>query len=150
MKLFESKKQCLLYTIIAGDTNFASALAGLLSAQGDSVLVISGCQKDVLLIPPSFDGHAVVGDVADPHVLEEANMEKADTVVVATDDDNINLLVAQLAREVFGVRHVIALLNDSGRGCVYQEFDIPTFSPALISAKEIIKGISDKKQAETL
>lgn len=149
MKLFESKKQRLSYTIIAGSIDFASALAELLSAQGDSVLIISGNQKDSLSIPPLFGGHTIAGDVTDLHLLEGADMAKADRVVAATDDDNINLLVAQLAREVFGVKQVVALLNDCGRECVYQEFAVPTFSPALITAKEIIKGLADKK-AETL
>jgi len=150
MKWFESKKQRLSYTIIAGGTDFAHALAGLLSAQGDAVLIIAGNQKDFLSDPPSFDGNMIAGDVTDLHVLKEASMEKADTVLAATDNDNVNLLVAQLARGVFGVRHVVALLNDSERAGVYQEFDIPAFSPALICAKEIIKGLWDEKKAETL
>lgn len=150
MKLFESKKQSLPYTVIAGNAGFASVLARLLSAQGGSVMIIASNREDFLSISLSLDVHIIAGDVTDPNVLEEATIEKADTVVAATDDDNINLLAAQLAREVFGVKRVIALLNDPERECVYQAFDIPVFNPVLISAKAILIELSEEKKAENL
>ena len=48
-------------------------------------------------------------------------------------------MVAQLAREIFQVREVIARLYDPERECVYREFGIETICPAVLSIKEINK-----------
>jgi trk system potassium uptake protein TrkA len=129
MKPLEPRKQGPSYTVIAGGTAFALALARQL---------------------PPTGGHRLAGDVTDPRALKEARMEKADLVVAATEDDNVNLLVAQLAREMFGVRRVIALLNDPGREDVYRELGVEAFSPAAASARELVKALGEREKGEGL
>ena len=143
MKLSAAKKKGRPYTIIAGCAGFAVALAKMLS-QNSQVLIIAG-KKDFRAVSLPPDGHIITGDVTDPDAFTEADVESADTVVAATGDDNVNLLVAQLARDVFGVKRVMALLNDPERECVYRELGVPAFSPALISAREIAREFSGEK-----
>jgi trk system potassium uptake protein TrkA len=54
----------------------------------------------------------VTGDGADPKVLIQAGIKKADVVAAVTSDDEDNLVVSTIARFEFGVRRVIARVND--------------------------------------
>ena len=52
------------------------------------------------------------GDVLDPEILEEANVDVADTVVSVTNDDETNILASLLAKR-YGCERAIALINKS-------------------------------------
>jgi trk system potassium uptake protein TrkA len=54
----------------------------------------------------------VTGDGADPKVLIQAGIKKADVVAAVTSDDEDNLVVSTISRFEFGVRRVIARVND--------------------------------------
>ena len=64
---------------------------------------------------------AVAGVPIDGDVLRSAGIEACDAVAAVTKDDNINLMVAQIARELFGVKHVIARVAEPSRKEVYTE-----------------------------
>ena len=61
----------------------------------------------------------VIGDARDVVTYEEAGVERDSMVVVATTNDELNLLVAELTRTEFGVEHPVVALqrppNDLGR-----------------------------------
>ena len=75
-------------------------------------------------------------------MLQDAQISKASVVVAVTNNDNANIMVAQIAREIFKIQRVIARLYDPDRECVYREFAIDTICPAVLSAKEIDKILS--------
>ncbi len=52
------------------------------------------------------------GDVLDPELLEEANVQATDTVVALTNDDETNILSSLLAKR-YGCRRAITLVNKS-------------------------------------
>lgn len=127
------------YTIIVGCGRLGANLANALSdAQGN--VIIMDINKDAFRkLSPSFGGLAITADATDLDTLQEAGMDKASTVIAVTNNDNVNVMVAQLARELFKVREVIARLYDPERECVYQELGIETICPAVLSMKEIDK-----------
>jgi trk system potassium uptake protein TrkA len=134
------------YTIIVGCGRLGANLANALSdAQGN--VIIMDINKDAFRkLSPSFGGLAITADATDLDALQEAGMDKAGTVIAVTNNDNVNVMVAQLARELFKVGEVIARLYDPERECVYQELGIETICPAVLSMKEIDK-ILGKNQA---
>ena len=127
------------YTIIIGCGRLGANLANTLSDAGGSVLVIDKNKESFRKLSPSFGGLTVSGDATDLDVLQEAQMDEASIVIAVTNDDNVNIMVAQLAREVFGIERVIARLYDPERECVYHEFGMNTICPAILSAQEIDK-----------
>jgi len=127
------------YTIIIGCGRLGANLANTLSDAGGSVLVIDKNKESFRKLSSSFGGLTVSGDATDLDVLQEAQMDKANIVIAVTNNDNVNIMVAQLAREVFGIERVIARLYDPERECVYHEFGINTICPAILSAQEIDK-----------
>ena len=142
MELFRKKKESSDYTIIVGCGRLGANLANTLSDEDGNVLVIDKDKDAFRKLSPSFGGLTMAGDATDFDVLQEAQMSKAGVVVAVTNNDNINIMVAQIAREIFKIQRVIARLYDPDRECVYREFDIDTICPAVLSAKEIDKILS--------
>lgn len=141
MNLFK-KKDNKDYTVIIGCGRLGANIANSLSNSGDNVLIIDERADSFKKLSSSFGGLSILGDGTDYDVLKEANLGKASTVIVVTNDDNINIMIAQIARDVYKVNKVIARLYDVEREAVYQEFGINTICPAILSVNEIDKLIS--------
>ena len=65
-------------------------------------------------------------------VLRQAGIEHADSLLALTEGDNRNLMAAQIAQKIFGVKQVIAKVNDPVRAQTYREMGINTFSRTTI------------------
>jgi len=147
MNLFTNKKSD--YTVIVGCGHSGSSIANTLFDTGGNVLVIDRDKDSFSKLPLSYWGvTTLIGDATDINVLHEAQVEKATAIVVATGNDNTNIMIAQIAKEHFKKEHVIARLYEPERECVYREFGIDTVSPALLFVKEICNWLnSTQKEA---
>lgn len=138
MTLFKNKKQSS-YTVIIGCGRLGANLANTLSGEGENVLILDKEKDSFRKLSSSFGGLAVEGDGTELDTLKAADVQRADTVVAVTNNDNINIMIAQMAKECFSVKKVISRLFDPERECVYQELGIDTICPAVLSANEIDK-----------
>lgn len=138
MRIFANKKNGD-YTIIVGCGRLGANLANTLSDSGGNIIVIDKNPNAFRKLSPSFGGIVMTGDATEMTVLNNAEIEKATAIISVTNNDNTNIMVAQLAKELFNIEHVIARLYDPDRECVYREFGIDTICPAELSAKEIDK-----------
>ena len=130
------------YTIIAGCSRLGANLANTLSDSGSSIIIIDKNPDAFRKLSPSYGGIVMTGDATEMNVLINAEIKKATTVISVTNKDNTNIMVAQIAKEMFNVERVIARLSDPECECVYREFGIDTICPAVLSAKEIDKLLS--------
>ncbi|MDO4482513.1 MAG: NAD-binding protein [Bacillota bacterium] len=147
MKEFFSKKNDK-YTVIIGCGRLGASLANTMS-EGDGDVTIMDIDKNSFRkLSSSYGGLVVKGDGMDFADLEEAQVDKADVVVAVTNNDNVNIMIAQIAREVYKVKRVIARLYDPERECVYHEFGIDTICPAVLSANQIDKMIYESGAEE--
>ena len=142
MKLFSPKKTD--YTIIVGCGRLGANLANALSDEGENVLIIDQDRDSFRRLSSSYGGLSVVANGTDLDALRDAEIQNASVVIAVTNHDNTNIMVAQMARDLFHVEDVIARLSDPERESVYQEFGIKTICPALLSAKEIDKLLTDR------
>ena len=102
-----------MLVLIVGGGKTGSHLAGLLLAGGHKAVVIDHRPEVFELLRKELPSEAVVsGDGADPKVLISAGIKKADVVAAVTSDDEDNLVVSTMARFEFGVRRVIARVNN--------------------------------------
>ncbi|MCI6886442.1 MAG: TrkA family potassium uptake protein [Lachnospiraceae bacterium] len=138
MTLFKNKKQSS-YTVIIGCGRLGANLANTLSEEGENVLILDEDKDSFRKLSSSFGGLAVEGDGTELDTLKAADVQRADTVVAVTNNDNVNIMIAQIAKECFSVKRVISRLFDPERECVYQELGIDTICPAVLSANEIDK-----------
>ena len=138
MKMFSGKKN-EGYTIIVGCGRLGANLANTLSDGGGSIIIIDKNPDAFRKLSPSYGGIVIAGDATEMNVLNNAEIEKATAVISVTNNDNTNIMVAQLAKEMFSIGRVIARLFDPECECVYREFDIDTICPAVLSTQEIDK-----------
>lgn len=97
-------------TVLVGANPLTRALAETLDAKGRKVVVVDAVrrkmegltQKGIL---------TVVGDARDASTYEEAGVERDTHVLAATANDELNLLVAELVREEFGVEHPVVTMQ---------------------------------------
>lgn len=148
MNIFEGKKSPSHYTIVVGCGQLGASLANTLSDGGSSVLIIDSNPKSFSKLSASYGGITLVGDGTEMNLLADADIKRATAVVVVTNNDNINILIAQIAKEQFQTPYVIARLYDPERECVYQEFGIETICPAVLSAKEIDRILNIHQESE--
>ncbi len=95
-------------------------------------IVIVGCGRVGAFLAGQLDkaGHAVT--IVDLDVLRTAGIDKADAIFALTQGDNRNLMAAQIARQIFGVKRVIAKVNDPIRAALYRAHEISTVSRTTI------------------
>jgi trk system potassium uptake protein TrkA len=123
--------------LIVGCGRLGANLANTMSDEGKSVVIIDSDKASFNKLSPSFGGITVLGDAMDLAVLNEAEITKAGAVITVTNKDNTNIMVAQIAKEMFHIDEVVARLYDLERDVVYKEFGIRTFCPAVLSTKEV-------------
>lgn len=130
------------HIVIVGCGRLGGALANHLSSAGHNVVVIDRRDGAFDKLGPDFSGFRLIGDAVEPHTLKEAGIQKADCLFATTTGDNTNLMVAQVAKEVFNVKRVVARVFDPARELLYKEFGIETISPVKLSADAFL-GLVD-------
>ncbi|MGV2828807.1 NAD-binding protein [Myxosarcina sp. GI1(2024)] len=129
------------YIVIVGCGRLGSILACRLSAGGNSVVVIDSHESSFQNLTSEFSGFQIAGDASELSVLRSAKADKADYLLAVTDKDNINLMVAQIAKQVFQISIVLARVFDPAREGIYREFGIATISPTKLSADAFIANL---------
>jgi trk system potassium uptake protein TrkA len=137
------------YVVIVGCGRLGSILANRLSRQGSSVVVVDRDVAAFQNLSTEFSGFQVTGDAAELAVLRQAKIEEADCLLAVTRHDNVNLMVAQVARTIFGVSKVIARVFDPSREAVYRRFEIETICPTLLSAEAFVAALQPPAGGES-
>jgi len=107
--------------IICGAGRVGFTIAKLLSEQQHSVTVIDQSSEDIQKINDSLDVKAIVGKATYPSVLEKANASEADMIIAVTRNDEINMLICQIAFSIFNIQKKIARIRS-------QDYLNPKFS----------------------
>ena len=107
--------------IICGAGRVGYTIAKLLSEQDHSITIIDQSSDDIQKINESLDVKAIVGKATSPSVLEKANTNDADMIIAVTRNDEINMLICQIAFSIFKVPKKIARIRS-------QEYLDPKFS----------------------
>ncbi len=126
--------------VIVGCGRVGGFLAGLLDTEGHHVSVVDIASTSPARaerawfqhLPSTFKGETILGDGTDLEILRQAGVEKADALLALTEGDNRNLMAAQIAQKIFGVRRVVAKVNDPVRAQIYRRQGIDTFSRTTI------------------
>lgn len=127
------------YIVIVGCGRLGSTLANNLSAQGNRLVVIDQKEAAFDKLSTEFSGYQIVGDAVELSILRQAKPDKADYLFATTTQDNINLMVAQVAKVVFKVPKVVARVYDPARETIYGEFGIETISPTQLSVEAFMQ-----------
>jgi trk system potassium uptake protein TrkA len=136
--------------VIVGCGRVGAQLAGDFSAGGHEVTTIDVRQQAFRHLPPDFAGKEILGTGIDEDVLRSAGIEEADVFIAVTDDDNTNIMAAQIARVVYTVPHVVLRIYDSVRADIYRQLGLTTICPTRTVAgviEEQVLGVGSTTEA---
>ena len=97
--------------IICGAGRVGFTIAKILGEQGHSITVIDQSSEDIQKIDDTLDVKAIVGKATYPSILEKANASEADMIIAVTRNDEINMLICQIAFSIFNVQKKIARIR---------------------------------------
>ncbi len=126
-----------MHIIIVGCGRVGAALAYSLSEDKHEVVVIDRNPAAFARLPKAFAGRLVTGVAFDRDVLAMADIEGTDAFAAVTSGDNTNIVCTVIAKDIFGVKHVVARINDPRRAEIYRGEGITTVSPTLWGAQTI-------------
>jgi len=115
--------------IVIGCGRVGSAVAKRLDGEGWDVTAIDEKEEALARLGGEWRGGFVVGHGMDESVLREAGIAESDAVVVATDGDNTNLVVAQVAQKRYGIDCVVVRVLDPARAEFYAARGLRTVCP---------------------
>lgn len=131
-----------LYVVVVGCGRLGSHVANLLSRRGHRVVVIDRRESAFAqLSTETFSGFRIEGDASEPAVLRRAKVEQADLVIAATQEDNVNLMVAIVAKRVFGAKQVMARVYDPRREEAYRAHGLATVCPTLMAGDALLEMV---------
>lgn len=130
-----------MYVVIAGAGRVGGQLASELSDLGHDVVVIDNRPEALEALGKSFNGMAILGEAYDVDVMREARITSTDIFCAMTDDDNTNLMAAEVAKVVYGVERVLARLHDPAREESYRALGIPHISATNLIATVALERI---------
>ncbi|MGW1678719.1 potassium channel family protein [Saccharopolyspora sp. NPDC002376] len=115
-----------MHVVIMGCGRVGSSLAAALQRLDHTVAVVDKDPQSFHRLGKDFRGQQVTGNGFDQDILVEAGIERATAFAAVSNGDNSNIVSARVARETFGVEHVVARIYDPKRAEVYQRLGIPT------------------------
>jgi trk system potassium uptake protein TrkA len=125
-----------MYVIVAGGGKVGANVARSLLRLGHEVTLIEQERDRFERLEDEFEHQVQRGDATELHVLERAGIARPPDIVLAlTGDDEDNLVIAQLAREKYGVEQVIARVNDPRNQA---HFDLLGISPTVCATSSIM------------
>lgn len=127
--------------VVVGCGRVGSELAGALELAGHSVAVIDKNERALRRVHAGFKGRTVVGLGFDRDALKEAGIETAGAFAAVTNGDNSNILCARIARETYGIEHVVARIYDPRRALIYQRLGISTVATVRWTTDQVLRRL---------
>ena len=125
-----------MFVLIVGCGRVGSTVAKSMLAEGHEVSVLDEDPEAIALLNrgesdswEDLGGRFTVGTALEIDALLEAGIEQADAFVAATDGDNTNLVIAQIAQRRFDVGRVVVRVLDPARAKWYADQGLQTVCP---------------------
>lgn len=121
---------------IAGAGAVGRSIAQELLRGGHDIMLL---ERRLDHIDPTVAPNAVWvhADACELELLEEADLESCEVVIAATGDDKVNLVFSLLAKTEFGVRRVVARVNDPRNEWLFDTswgVDVAVSTPRLLAS----------------
>ena len=127
--------------LVIGCGRVGSNLALQLDREGWEVTAVDEKEEALTRLGENWRGGFVLGHGMDVDVLREAGIEDADAVVVATDGDNSNIIIGQVAQKRFAVKTVLVRLLDPARAKFYADRGLHTVCPTITAIDALTDSV---------
>jgi trk system potassium uptake protein len=129
-----------MFVLICGCGRVGSTVARAMLNEGHQVSVLDEDAEALAMLERNQEetwedigGQFTVGTALEIDALLEAGIEQADAFVAATDGDNTNLVIAQIAKRRFNVPTVVVRVLDPARAQWYAEQGLSTVCPTAVA-----------------
>ena len=139
------KKINFEYIIIAGCSRFGTNIATELSLSGRDVVIIDINENSFRKLSANYSGFKVVGDATDIDTLMEVDIYKATMLIAATNDDDVNIMISLIAKNILNIDTVSTRLYDNEKEVVYEGLDIKIIRPTTLTINEFDKLLEINK-----
>jgi trk system potassium uptake protein TrkA len=130
-----------MHMIVVGCGRVGSTVARELVDAGHEVIVVDRKADAFRRLGEGFAGRTMTGIGFDKDLLTAAGITPESAVMAVTSGDNSNILIARVARETFGVRHVVARIYDPKRAVVYERLGIPTVASVAWTSARVLRTV---------
>jgi trk system potassium uptake protein len=129
-----------MFILVVGCGRVGSSVARTMLQEGHEVSCLDEDPESHARLELDLDkswedlgGHFTVGTALEIDALLEAGVDKADAFIAATDGDNTNIVIAQIANKMFNVPTVIARILDPYRAAWYKKQGVNTICPTKVA-----------------
>lgn len=129
--------------LIIGCGRVGSSLAMILCEQGHDVSVVDKNAHSFELLDNNFNGITTVGAPIDENVLIGAGLRSCEVVCVVTDDDNLNIMVSQLCKNIYKIEKVFTRISDPEKEHIYSGMGLNTICPTNNTIETLVGLIQD-------
>src|SRR5213075_2376992 len=126
--------------LVIGCGRVGSNLALQLDREGWEVTAVDEKEEALGRLGEHWRGGFVLGHGMDIEVLREAGIEEADAVVVATDGDNTNIVIGQVAQKRFDISCVVVRVLDPARAKFYKQRGLDTVCPTSVAIDALMNA----------
>lgn len=130
-----------VHFVIMGCGRVGASLARSLERIGHDVAVVDQDPEAFQRLGSEFTGRRVTGVGFDRDTLTRAGIDEAHALAAVSSGDNSNILTARVARETFGVEHVVARIYDPDRAQIYERLGIPTVATVRWTADQVLRRL---------
>lgn len=133
--------------VVLGTSTNAIILASRLCKKHDVVLIDVNAKE--IAAYHQLDVVAIDGVIMDTNVLDEAGIANADVVCALSNNENTNLVAAQVAKKKYGVKKVITCIYDTDDYGIYEDAGVYPISATDLTVDAFIQNIMDDKSLTT-
>jgi trk system potassium uptake protein TrkA len=127
--------------IVIGCGRVGSTIAKRFASEGWNVTAVDENESALSRLGENWTGGFIVGHGMETAVLREAGIEEADAVVVATDGDNTNIVIGQVAQQRFDNQCVVVRVLDPARAQFYRERGLRTVCPTSVAIDVLLESV---------
>ena len=128
--------------LIIGCGRVGNALAQTMSDRDHTVTLIDKDPTAIATLGAGFRGNTFIGSCFDRELLLRAGIENCDGLAAVTGSDEINVVIAQLARHQFHVPKAVARVYDPRKAEMYRRLGIQTLNPITWGSNRIAEVLS--------
>ena len=125
-----------MFIIIAGAGRLGVLLAKKLKEDNHRVTIVDKSEAVCHKIAGELKSVLIIqGDATSPQILKEAKVEKADVLVSTTSSDADNIIICNIAKDVFSIKRTVSRVNDPQHLLLYKymDVDVPIDSTSILA-----------------
>lgn len=129
--------------LVIGCGMVGSTLANTLDVRGHDVSVIDKNAEKFDSLSAEFGGFTTTGVPIDTDVLKRAGIGTCDALFAVTAEDDMNIMVSQLARAMFRVPKIFARITDINKGEVFEDLGVSVICPTKLTVTAACSALDE-------